>query len=788
MKNKMFLVGAAILAAAGVFAGDAVPAYPNFNMPRVEEMMFLVLQIGIIIFAAKLGGVVASWMKLPSILGELAAGIVIGPWALGGIGFGEGVFQYGLFNGGALKALNQAAFGANGSVAPIKAMFGTMAGNGTMFDATSPALYGIATLASVILLFLSGLETNLKMFLKYSFVGLMVGIGGVIFSFVFGDLCAVYLLPKFFAARFAYLAQMPLSQAWMDAAPMYMGIMSTATSVGITARILSERKKMDSEEGVSIMAGAVIDDVLGLIVLAIGNGIIAATIAAKSSATGASAGVQWGAIGMVAVKAFAVWLGATLVGVLAARKISWLLKLFKNPQAIATLAFGLALILAGFFEYMGLAMIIGAYVTGLALSRTDLKHMIQEVLAPVYTFLVPVFFCVMGMMVDCTALMSKPVIYFGLIYTVLAVFAKVIGCALPSLFCGFNILGSLRIGAGMVPRGEVALIIAGLGLSSGYLSQEIFGIGILMTLITTVIAPPALIALFMPQARGVRHPKESMVDSRQVVFDLPDSQVAKIMLRKLVNEFRREGFYAIQYAHEVNMAIWEVSMNEMELTFQRVGSQIRVECNPAEEAVVSQAWMEVVSQINLLSKVISQPVMKKKNMKELIKKTETEQTGKSTEANGIVQNFAMLPAFKAHSKKEAIEKLCEIVQEKFPTTVKDIQAVKEAVLMREESMPTGLDNGIAVPHGRTDGVNHIVGAVAVVDNSENENGIIPDWETIDHSKIQIIVLTLVPESTPGPYLQVMAYISRVIHSNDGVEALLACKTEEEMRAFFRKAR
>ena len=81
MKNKMFLVGAAILAAAGVFAGDAVPAYPNFNMPRVEEMMFLVLQIGIIIFAAKLGGVVASWMKLPSILGELAAGIVIGPWA-----------------------------------------------------------------------------------------------------------------------------------------------------------------------------------------------------------------------------------------------------------------------------------------------------------------------------------------------------------------------------------------------------------------------------------------------------------------------------------------------------------------------------------------------------------------------------------------------------------------------------------------------------------------------------------------------------------------------------------
>ena len=140
MKNKILLFGIVLLTAVATLAGDAVPAYPNFNMPRVEEMMFLVLQIGIIIFAAKLGGMVASLLKLPSILGELAAGIVIGPWALGGIGFGHGIFQYGLFNGGALRAINGAAFLADGAAAPMKAMFGTMAGGGTMFDATSPAL------------------------------------------------------------------------------------------------------------------------------------------------------------------------------------------------------------------------------------------------------------------------------------------------------------------------------------------------------------------------------------------------------------------------------------------------------------------------------------------------------------------------------------------------------------------------------------------------------------------------------------------------------------------------
>ncbi|MBQ9740594.1 MAG: cation:proton antiporter, partial [Kiritimatiellae bacterium] len=308
--KKIWLAFAAVMVAMGVYASGGHgnnPPYPNFGLPRVEEMMFLVLQIGVIIFAAKIGGIVASFFKMPSILGELAAGIVIGPWALGGIGFGDGIFSGGLFHGASLRALS--------------------AKDGVMYAATTPELYGFATLASIILLFLSGLETTLRLFLKYSFVGLRVGVGGVVGSFVLGNLCAVYLLPEFFD-KFKYLSEMPLAQAMLEAAPMYMGIMSTATSVGITARILSERKKMDSEEGVSIMAGAVIDDVLGLIVLAIGNGVIAATMAAKSAGGTASAGVNWAAIGMVAVKAFGVWLGATLIGVVAAKKMSWLLKCF----------------------------------------------------------------------------------------------------------------------------------------------------------------------------------------------------------------------------------------------------------------------------------------------------------------------------------------------------------------------------------------------------------------------------------------------------------------------------
>ena len=759
----------AVLAATGLYASHAETLpYPNFGLPRTEEMMFLVLQIGIIIFAAKVGGAIASMMKLPSILGELAAGIVIGPWALGGIGFCpdmfNGLFKDGLFHGAALRE---------------------MAAHGHTFDATSPALYGIATLASIILLFLSGLETNLKMFLKYSFVGSMVGVGGVLVSFAFGDLCAVWLLPQFFET-FADLKSMPLAQAITQAAPLYMGIMSTATSVGITARILSEKKKMDSEEGTTIMAGAVIDDVLGLIVLAIGNGIIAANVGAKAAAEGAAAGgMDWGNIGLVALKAFGVWLGATAIGVLAARYIAKFLKrCFKSPVVIATMAFGLALVLAGFFEMMGLAMIIGAYVMGLALSRTDLKHPITEMLTPVYTFLVPVFFCAMGMMVDMSALCSKPVLIFGGIYTALAVLAKVLGCMIPSICCGFNFLGGLRIGAGMVPRGEVALIIAGIGLSAGYLTQEIFGIGILMTLVTTVVAPPALVGLFAPKAKGVRHPKPSKDGSREVMFALANDDMAELVMAKILMEFRNEGFFVTCLSQEDQ--IWEIALDDIELSIRRHGHKIRFTCTPAEEAIVMTAWMEVASQMNDLARAIAKPI-RKEDIEQMITNTEAAKRGHEG-VGRYLQGFVMLPGFKAASKQEAVEKMVAEIAKASPHHVTDAAAAVAAVLRREESMPTGLDHGIAVPHGRDASVRGIAGAVAIVDNSGTAGGCIPDYETIDKSQVQIIVLTLANDQAQTPYLQLMSFISRALRADNGAERLAACKSPDEMRRFFRHAK
>ena len=144
----------------------------------------------------------------------------------------------------------------------------------------------------------------------------------------------------------------------------------------------------------------------------------------------------------------------------------------------------------------------------------------------------------------------------------------------------------------------------------------------------------------------------------------------------------------------------------------------------------------------------------------------------------------MVPSFRAFSKKEAIEKLVEIAHERFPEIVLNVNHAKEAVFAREESMPTGLDNGIAVPHGRSDGVSQITGVLALVDNSDNENGIIPDYDTIDHSKIQILCLTLIPESINTPYLQLIAAFIRILQDVENREQLLSCKNASQMNNFF----
>ncbi|MHB0870960.1 MAG: cation:proton antiporter [Chloroflexota bacterium] len=417
----------------------------------------LVLQLSVILIAAKLGGeIFERWLKQPSVLGELLAGVAIGPFALGGV-----------------------------SLPVVGALFGH-ADAGSIIP-VSTELWAVAQIGAVILLFYAGLETDFNLFFRYGGPAFVVAMGGVILPFALGDLATVAF----------GLAKDP-----MDPVALFMGAIMTATSVGITARVLGDIGKLDTPEGVTILAGAVIDDVLGIIVLAIVVSL------------GASGDVSLGNLALVGGKAMGFWLGLMAIGILLSQRISNLLSSFQSSGAAVTLALAIAFLAAALAEMFGLAMIIGAYTIGLALSKTDIAETLREPMESIFHGFVPIFFVVMGMLVDFHAMGS--VLVFGLVISLLAVIGKVAGCGFPSLGLGFNSRGAARIGVGMMPRGEVALIVAGVGLSRGVIEADVFGVSIMMTFITTVLAPILLVPMFKKGGPGTRRAQAELQATKRV--------------------------------------------------------------------------------------------------------------------------------------------------------------------------------------------------------------------------------------------------------------------------------
>ena len=529
----------------------------NSNLTIVQQIAMLAMQLGVIIFAARFCGDFAKKIKMPSVLGELLAGIIIGPYLLGGISLPF----HGMENG---------LFGFSDSVE----FFGNTISNVT-FQSYHSSLYAIATIGSVLLLFLSGLETDLRMFIRYSLAGTLVGIGGVVFSFAFGAGVGVFML----------------GLDIMHPTTLFLGILSTATSVGITARILSEQRKIDTPEGVTTLAAAVIDDVLGIICLAVVMGIVGA----------GTDGMNWGNIGIIALKCVGFWLAATVIGLLVAGSVAKFLKRFKSTMVFTMLAFGLALLVAGLFEQQGLAMIIGAYVTGLSLSKTDISFALQRSLHGIYNFLVPVFFVVMGMLVDVRIFTDTEVLKIGLLYSMLAILAKVIGCALPALFMNFNYRGALRIGAGMVPRGEVALIIAGIGMTAMYngeavLDARLFGVAIIMTLVTTLLAPPLLMLFLNMKGKGVRKEhKDSSVVHTPFTFNTP--VLADFVLRHLEENLKKENYMLSQLDKE--NGVMQIRKDELSFALMVNNCDLVFESNPDEVPFIKALMFDTIVSLHL---------------------------------------------------------------------------------------------------------------------------------------------------------------------------------------------
>ena len=705
MKNHRWIMFLVLFLAAGTI----VWAEGSGEADLTSQMTALVLQLALVLFAVRGGGALAQKLKLPSVVGELLAGVVIGPYALGALplpGFAQGLF-------------------------PLSQGF-----------AISPELYAFSTVASIILLFSSGLETDIDMLLHYSFAGGIVGLGGVVASFGLG----------------AGIGALLTHQSIFSPAAMFLGIMSTATSVGITARILSDRKKMDSPEGVTILAAAVFDDVLGIVCLAVVMGLVAVMTGHNSG------GLSTIAIAGIALKAFGIWLGFTVLGLLLGKKLAAMLKKLGGETTYSVLALGMALLLAGFFEMQGLAMIIGAYIVGISLSKTEIAFLIQDKTKPLYDFFVPIFFAIMGMLVDVRQILNPVVLGFGLAYTITAVLAKVLGCGLPALFLGFNPRGAARIGIGMVPRGEVALIVAGIGLSSGILDPSVFGVSILMIMLTSIAAPPLFNAVIVHGGAGTRKPvKGSRTETMSISF--PSHAISEIVTSTFLRELQREGFFV--QLMSIRDEISHIRKGDVSISLVTDKNTMTLETAPEDMSFVKASLYETLVELDADFDKLKESYDPEKFRTEI----HVESGRKDTSFRRVLDPRCVTASLKGGNKEEVIKELIGMLEAAGRTN--DSKLLLADVLERESRMSTGMEHGIALPHARTAGVTLPAIAIGI-----HKEGV--DFATIDGTPGRIIALIASPVADEAPHMQVLASLGAVLGDDDTRRRLVGAATAEEV--------
>ncbi|MCL2276583.1 MAG: cation:proton antiporter [Treponema sp.] len=671
----------------------------------------LVLQIGLILFAIRLFGFLAKKIKAPSVLGELLAGAVIGPFALGGISlplFPDGIF-------------------------PISDLSGL---------AVSVELYAFATVASVVLLFACGLETNLGLFLRYSVAGGIIGISGAILSFITGTFCGALL----FDASF------------LDPRSLFLGVIATTTSVGISARTLSERKRMDSPEGVTILTAAVFDDVVWIVLLAVVLGIV--SVVSGDSGTVLSVG----AIFLLAGRIFGIWLGVTALFIICAKIIARFLKLFKHSLDFSVLSLGIAMVLAGLLERQGFALIIGAYIAGLSLSRTDIAAVIQERIRPLYEFFVPIFFAVMGMMVNVREVASLPVLIFAGAYTLAVILSKVIGAGGPALLFGFNRLGALRIGFGMIPRGEGALITCGIGLAAGVLNNQLFAAAVFMIFLTIVISQPLLGFILKKPRQGTRKPVKND-DIIHEVWEFESDDIADVVMNMLLQELRTGKYYVQRMTRSESYSA-QVRKNDISITITEEKNSVVITTSKTDMPFIKNAMYEVILDLSHSIEKLIQSAIPKELKKELL---DTEaRTSKDLLALIDIQCFNM--ELKGETKAEIISELVDIIEAKGKVT--DRELVLADVLRREETMSTGMEYGIALPHGKTDGITETTVAIGIKKSGVN-------FDCSDGMPARLFILIVSPKKSSGLHVQFLAAIGAILGDDDFRESVINAASPQE---------
>ena len=338
-----------------------------------------------------------------------------------------------------------------------------------LLNPDDPVMHALSELGVLILLFQIGLHTDLRSLAKVGSTALVAGSVGVVLPFAGG----------FAVARALGIELLPA---------LVIGASLTATSIGISARVLSDLGCLKTAEGQVVIGAAVFDDVIGLIILS----VVASMVA--------GAELTLGGVGLTAAVAIGFVVIAIALGSVTVPPLFRLVARIEVTGALGTIALGFALFLAWVATQAGSAMIIGAFAAGLILHPTPQRHDIEESATQLGFFFVPIFFAAVGASVDLPALMTREALLIGSLLIAVGVAGKVLAGYAPYWFEGRKLL----VGVALVPRGEVGLIFAKLGLAAGVLSSARFGAVMLMVVATTFLTPP-LLGLIAKRAQADDH-------------------------------------------------------------------------------------------------------------------------------------------------------------------------------------------------------------------------------------------------------------------------------------------
>lgn len=415
----------------------------------MSHILQLLLLLVTIILASKLAGALANRVGQPAVFGEILAGLLLGPTFLDVLNLG--IFQH------VTPSVHGAPTSLEGSVADL------------------------ADLGVLLLMFIAGLETNLVEMRRVGRVAFWSAFGGVVLPLVGGTALSVaFGVPLFWEG-------------------LFIGTILTATSVSISAQTLIELRALRSKEGSAILGAAVIDDVMGIIVLSL-------VVAFARATDGVNVmGLLW-----ILVRMAVFFVASVVLGRWLERFLSFVDRLGAS-QGLLSGALAVALLYAWAAEYVGeVAAITGSYIAGVLLAQTRFKKEIdRDIHALTYSMLVPVFFISIGLQANGRELGGHAT--FTVILVIVAIVSKAVGCAVFARLLGFTLDESLRVGAGMISRGEVGLIVAGYGLSAGIIGRDIFSASVLVVLVTTMVTPPLLRLAFNRGMRPMSEPLEETV-------------------------------------------------------------------------------------------------------------------------------------------------------------------------------------------------------------------------------------------------------------------------------------